>query len=120
MCDENDQLPDAAPVYTYGGTAGRFAGSNPLRHCVACGYWHNGYHACSSVTLAPDTGFAVYPQAVPVWSQPARTNFAAVEALRRLADELARLTLNTPQEEQAGVWAAYYDLQATLTGSRAK
>jgi len=114
MCDEKDQLPGSVPMFTRiagSATAPNASGAvnlsfETVRYCYGCGYWHTGHCA--------DGGTAVFPQ--PFYPQPVtRPAPEALAALRRLADELARLTLNMGQDEQAGVWAAYYELQAELS-----
>jgi hypothetical protein len=111
MCDTDYQLPGSVPVYA--GTPGVavFYGGSDC-YCSACMTWVSGHHACMWPTNA---GFAAYPQPMPATTgAPGFDKFAAQAALHRLADGLARLTLNMGQDEQAGVWAAYYDLQAKL------
>lgn len=54
MCDENNQLPNAVPVFnaTASGNA-VFSQNTALRYCAACMTWVSSYHDCAYSALAP-------------------------------------------------------------------
>jgi len=108
MCDTNNQLANAVPVFY-----------PPSYHVVRLVPANRPPIIYAGVVA----GVVDYPRCVPAAAaapQPYRPQPETLEVLRRLhtlADELARLTLNTPGDEQAGVWAAYYALHDALTGA---
>lgn len=105
MCDTNNQLPNAVPVFYQ--RNGRFFLAPPY-----------GVIYAGAMEVVVD-----YPRYVP-FSFPAPKSFRVqpetLEALKRLhalADELARLTRDMKDEQQKGVWDAYYALHGALTGA---
>ena len=80
-------------------TASPAAGGGRLWCCGLCRQWVSGFHDCAALAATHTAGHDLTD---------------ARAALFRLAGELAKLTMDVPQDKQAAVWAAYYELQAAL------
>lgn len=75
MCDEKNQLPNSSSLFG-GNTAGGswvVGGNDTLRQCPTCHFWYTGYHGCTGTALAPNAGFAAFPQPMPVRAQTGLT-----------------------------------------------